>query len=90
MVETLRAAMARGESTAMVSLDLGRSQTALPLTADGFVWQGAALPLPARVKERTVYYYDGTEFAPVARFGPPLVKLVATEWDAPTFEIDGI
>jgi predicted methyltransferase len=90
VVETLRAAMARGETAATVSLDLGRSQTALPLTAEGFLWQGATLPLPARVKERTVYYYDGTEFVPVARFGPPLVKLVATEWDAPTFEIDGI
>ena len=40
-----------------------------------------ALGPPARVKERTVYYSDGTEFASVARFGPPLVKLVATEWD---------
>ena len=90
MVDVLRAAMARGESAATVSLDLGRSQSTVQLSAEGFVWQGVNLPLPARVKERTGYYFDGAEFTPVARFGPPLVKLVATEWDAPTFEIDGI
>ena len=82
--------MARGVPSVQVSLDLGRSQSSVQLTAEGFVWQGVTLPLPARVKERTVYYFDGAEFTPVARFGPPLVKLVATDWGAPTFEIDGI
>ena len=41
-------------------------------------------------RERTIYYWDGHAFRPVARFGGSLIKLVPTEWGAPTFEIDGI
>ncbi len=41
-------------------------------------------------KDRTIYYWDGMAFQPAARFTHSLIKLVPTEWGAPTFEIDGI
>ena len=37
-----------------------------------------------------MYHWNGEAFTPVARFGSSLIKLVPTEWGAPTFEIDGI
>ena len=43
-----------------------------------------------RCKDRTIYYWDGEEFAAVSRYSGALIKLVPTEWGAPTFEIDGI
>jgi predicted methyltransferase len=43
-----------------------------------------------KIKERTIHYWDGEDFAPVSRFSGSLIKLVPTEWGAPTFEIDGI
>lgn len=41
-------------------------------------------------RERTVYYWSGIAFEPVARFDRSLIKLVPTDWGPPTFEIDGI
>jgi len=41
-------------------------------------------------KERTVYFWAGESFQPVARFSGSFIKLVPTEWGPPTFEIDGI
>jgi hypothetical protein len=37
-----------------------------------------------------VYYWSRAAFEPVARYGKSLIKLVPTEWGAPTFEIDGV
>src|SRR5690242_19911193 len=72
------------------SLDLGRSRTDVSLQADAWQWQGSHYPYPAKLKDRTIYYWDGDAFAPVSRFCGSLIKLVPTEWGAPTFEIDGI
>ncbi len=72
------------------SLDLGRSTGNASLQADTWSWQGQRHPYPPVLKDRTIYYVDGDEFAPVARFAGSLIKLVPTEWGAPTFEIDGI
>ncbi|MGN2243829.1 class I SAM-dependent methyltransferase [Frateuria sp. GZRR33] len=72
------------------SLDLGRSRTDVSLQADAWQWQGSHYPYPAKLKDRTIYYWDGEAFAPVSRFCGSLIKLVPTEWGAPTFEIDGI
>jgi predicted methyltransferase len=58
--------------------------------ADGWVWQGQRYPLPGKLRERTIYWWDGADFEPVSRFAGSLIKLVPTEWGAPTFEIDGI
>lgn len=84
--ETLRAA--RGEVS--VSLDLDRSQITVQVDADGWTWNGVRYPHPDACKDRTIYYWDGESFEPVARFSGSLIKLVPTEWGPPTFEIDGI
>lgn len=72
------------------SLDLARSDDDVIVSADGFRFRDHAYPWPGKLKDRTLYYWDGEEFAPISRFGSALIKLVPTEWGAPTFEIDGI
>ncbi len=72
------------------SLDLGRSQDSVVLDADGFHFRGQPYPWPGKLKDRTLYYWDGEDFAPISRYSGSLIKLVPTEWGAPTFEIDGI
>jgi hypothetical protein len=72
------------------SLDLGRSNSDAQLQADAWQWRGRHYPYPQTLKDRTIYYWDGDEFAPVSRYSGSLIKLVPTEWGAPTFEIDGI
>ncbi|RCS28791.1 SAM-dependent methyltransferase [Rhodanobacter denitrificans] len=72
------------------SLDLDRSNGSASLQPDAWLWQGQPYPYPSALKDRTIYYWDGDGFAPVARYAGSLIKLVPTEWGAPTFEIDGI
>jgi predicted methyltransferase len=72
------------------SMDLGRSSGSASLQADSWLWNGERYPYPHKLKDRTIYYWDGDAFAPVSRFSGSLIKLVPTEWGAPTFEIDGI
>lgn len=72
------------------SLDLGRSTDEARLAADAWHWRDVGYPYPDRLKDRTVYYWDGSGFAPVSRYAGSLIKLVPTEWGVPTFEIDGI
>jgi predicted methyltransferase len=79
-----------GAGTWSGSLDLGRSRTDVQLQPERWQWQGAGYPYPEKLKDRTIYYWDGEAFAPVSRFSGSLIKLVPTEWGAPTFEIDGI
>ncbi|WNL48314.1 SAM-dependent methyltransferase [Dyella sp. BiH032] len=88
--ESLLAARGAGADTWTGSLDLERSRGTAALQADAWAWKGVHYPYPGKVKERTIYYWDGDEFAPVSRFSGSLIKLVPTEWGAPTFEIDGI
>ena len=86
----LLAARDAGEPAWSGSLDLGRSSAAAALLADGWEWCGQHYPYPGTLKERTIYWWDGDGFAAVSRYAGSLIKLVPTEWDAPTFEIDGI
>jgi len=72
------------------SLDLGRSTGEAMLAPESWQWRGHDYPYPGKLKDRTIYYWDGDEFAPVSRFSGSLIKLVPTPWGAPTFEIDGI
>jgi len=88
--DALRAARHRGLVQVECSLDLGKSTTIVELDGDGFRWCGEHFPEPARCRPRTIYYFDGAEFRPAARFSGSLVKLVPTQWGPPTFEIDGI
>jgi hypothetical protein len=86
----LRTALAQGERFASCSLDLGRSIATVELVADGFSINGRHHALPEPIRDRTIHHWDGTCFRPVARFSGALIKLIPTEWGAPTFEIDGI
>jgi predicted methyltransferase len=86
----ITAARAAGSATLECSLDLRRSLTKLEIGAADWGWNGRRFPFPQRCKDRTIYYWDDTGFEPAARYASSLVKLVPTEWGAPTFEIDGI
>jgi predicted methyltransferase len=88
--DTLRAALHSGAGTVECSLDLERSHTTVALTPDCWSWQGHEYPYFDACKERTIYYWTGDAFEPAQRFSQSLIKLVPTEWGAPTFEIDGI
>jgi len=72
------------------SLNLGRSIDDVALEQDAWQWRDQRYPYPHKLKDRTIHYWDGDEFAPISRFSGSLIKLVPTEWGAPTFEIDGI
>lgn len=90
VADALRAALDAKASTWAGSLDLGRSHQAMRLEADAWHWRDRAYPYPGTLKDRTVYYWDGEDYATVSRYAGSLIKLVPTEWGAPTFEIDGI
>lgn len=86
MAQALRAGAVRCEC----SLDLGLTVGPVELAASGFTWRGAQYPWPAAIRDRTIYHWTGTGFEPVSTYLGSLIKLVPTQWGAPTFEIDGI
>jgi len=90
VAEALLAAHAAGKVEWMGSMDLGRSNDSAQLHADDWEWKGQRYPYPAKLKDRTIYYWDGDDFSSASCFSGSLIKLVPTEWGAPTFEIDGI
>ena len=90
LAEALLAARESGRDTWTGSLDLGRSSGDAQLHTDAWEWRGKRYPWPGKLKDRTIYHWDGDEFASVSRYSGALIKLVPTEWGAPTFEIDGI
>ena len=90
VANALLAARVAGDSTWSGSVDLGLSAISITLDHDAWHWRDRPYPYPPKLKDRTIYHWDGDEFAPVSRFAESLIKLVPTEWGAPTFEIDGI
>lgn len=72
------------------SLDLGRSQTRVETSPEGFAHAGRVWPWPETLKPRTIYWFDGTDWQTASRWAGRLYKLVPTDWGVPTFEIDGI
>ncbi len=90
LAEALLAARDAGAQAWTGSLDLGRSTGSAQLYADHWQWDGLRHPYPSGLKDRTIYYRDGDAFAPASRYSGALIKLVPTDWGAPTFEIDGI
>ena len=90
IAEALLAARDAGAGEWTDSLDLGISNGNALLETDTWLWRNQRFPYPHKLKDRTIYYWDGDEFAPVSRYAGSLIKLVPTEWGAPTFEIDGI
>ena len=88
--QALEAARAGGVARLELSLDLGRSRETVELDASGWRRGDVLYPYTDECRERTVYHWTGEGFEPVARWSGRLVKLVPTEWGAPTFEIDGV
>ncbi len=88
--DALLAACDAGADAWTGSLDLERSRDSVQLQPDAWHWRGQRYAYPFALKDRTIYYWDGDAFEPVSRFAGSLIKLVPTEWGAPTFEIDGI
>ncbi len=90
ILQSLLAARQAGRTIWSGSFDLERSRTRVMFESDGLHWRGRIWPCPESLKPRTVYFWQDEAWAPVQRFSGSLVKLVPTEWGAPTFEIDGI
>ncbi|MDI1253086.1 SAM-dependent methyltransferase [Thermomonas sp.] len=90
VADGLLAARDAGAATWNGSFDLGMSNDDVTLHAEAWAWRGQCHPYPAKLKDRTIYYQDGKDFTPVSRYAGSLIKLVPTQWDTPTFEIDGI
>lgn len=90
VADALLAARDAGATAWTGSLDLGRSTGEARIGRDAWHWDGVDYPWFAPVKERTIAYWNGDAFEPVARYAGSLIKLVATEWGVPTFEIDGV
>ncbi len=88
--DALLAARAAGGGEFQCSFDLGRTLSRATVTALNWTWNERTYPFPDVCKARTIYYWNGEDFTPVARFSGSLIKLVPTEWGPPTFEIDGI
>lgn len=88
--QALLASRDSGGGAVACSLDLGRTSTVAVTQTDSWRWGGQGYPYLTRCRERTVYYWDGDDFAVASRFGSGLIKLVPTDWGPPTFEIDGI
>lgn len=79
-----------GGGEVQCSLDLDRSTTTICVGGDAWTYLGVTFPMMPACRDRTIYYWNGSEFGPVARYDGALIKLVPTQWGAPTFEIDGI
>ncbi len=90
LAEALLAARESGIDMWTGSLDLSRSSGEARLHSDAWEWRGQRYPWPGKLKDRTIYFWDGDEFAAISRYSGALIKLVPTEWGPPTFEIDGI
>jgi predicted methyltransferase len=90
--DALLAAARAGSATVECSLDLDFSTVTVTVhvDADGWTFAGERFAHLTRCKDRTIYYWTGSEFEPVQRFTTALIKLVPTDWGPPTFEIDGI
>lgn len=88
--QTLLDARAQGKTTLVASLDLGRSMVDLGITADYWSYAGKNFEYLQVCKDRSIYFWNGADFALAARYTDALIKLVPTDWGPPTFEIDGI
>ena len=88
--DALCAARDAGRAQLECSFDLSRTRVTVEVAATHWRVNGRDYPYPQICKDRTIYHWDGEDFAPVSRYGSALIKLVPTDWGAPTFEIDGI
>ena len=75
--QQLRAAVAAGAATLECSLDLDRSTTRVEVGVDAWGWDGRRFPYLAACRDRTVYYWTGASFEPVARYAASSAALQA-------------
>jgi uncharacterized protein len=90
LTQKVHSILRAGSGRVECSLDLDRSTSTVEVASQEWTWQGKRYPFLEACKDRTIYYWTGDAFEPVQRFSGSLIKLVPTEWGAPTFEIDGI
>ncbi|HEV2703751.1 MAG TPA: hypothetical protein VGV09_19155 [Steroidobacteraceae bacterium] len=90
ILASLGQALRDGAERCTCSLDLGLTQSEVGLGPAGFSRGESHYPWPSELKDRTIYYWSGAGFEPAAAYAGSLIKLVPTQWGAPTFEIDGI
>jgi predicted methyltransferase len=91
IVAQLEEARRTGAREVRCSLDLMRSTSTVEIRQDNWTFNGGTWPWPSTpIRERTIYYWSGAGFEPVQRYSGALIKLVPSQWGAPTFEIDGI
>jgi len=88
--ERMLGARADAPTSLEASVDLERSTTVLGIEPESWTCGERRFPYLERCRDRTVYWWTGAAFEPVARYGGGLIKLVPTTWGPPTFEIDGI
>jgi len=88
--DAMLSAARSGAGSVECSLDLERTRVTVQVDTDGWTFEAQRFAYLQRCKDRTIYHWTGTEFEPVSRYTTSLIKLVPTEWGAPTFEIDGI
>lgn len=88
--EQLCAAAREGRRVIECSLDLGRTLARVEVDEGGWIHLGRRYPHLQQCKERTIYCWSGDEFLPISRYAASLIKLIPTQWGAPTFEIDGV
>jgi predicted methyltransferase len=88
--QALLAARRDGSATLQVSLDLERSLSVVTLDASSWGPGDQRFSYLDSCKDRTIYHWTGTAFEAISRYNGKLIKLVPTQWGAPTFEIDGI
>lgn len=86
----LLAARDGGVERLRCSLDLDRSQAEVTVSESSWQLRGRSFPFMTDCKDRTIYHWADDRFAAISRFTDGLIKLVPTDWGAPTFEIDGI
>jgi uncharacterized protein len=86
----LLAARDAAAASVSCSLDLGRSTTVVTPGPEHWTWQSRSHPYLRDCKQRSIYYWEDGRFEAIARYRHSLIKLVPTDWGAPTFEIDGI
>ncbi len=89
-IEQLRRGRLSGAGSVECTLDLQLSLTRVDLGTTSWSWMGRDYPYPSEGRPRTIYHWNNHDFEPVARFTASLIKLVPTDFGAPTFEIDGI
>ncbi len=88
--EALAAARKAGLAQVEVSLDLDLTKTLVGVAQDTWSVGDQQYPYLDACKENAVFFWNGGAFELASRFTKNLIKLVPTEWGAPTFHIDGI